>query len=351
MSQAAAVRPPITTVQAAAPASLQSTLDAAGRAETRPLPIQPYLCPRPTTPAGASAVQSRSPASPLTQERRPSSTSYPAGPSSTSTAGSHLRDEARRSIRGCPAMTANTSSPSIIDSMTTVIDEGTSTREFFGSSSAGSFTAQIKRAIDTRLQKPNKPRSEGPVALGSARFSAPHADYATSEVSYVLPPRRQADHLMELYWFYVDPLYPFLDKARWERAYEAIFAGTRLEVDERLFVATLNIVLALSTQLVETLSPEARDKTSSGYLQRAQELQPFHLLDAGSLELVQYLLLASQFLQSTDQPHLTWMVVGSAIRNAQSLGMHLCATSADRTDTEERELIRRVWYGCVLMDR
>jgi hypothetical protein len=236
--------------------------------------------------------------------------------------------------------------------MTTVIDEGTSTREFFGSSSAGSFTAQIKRAIDTRLHRPNKnpPRTEGPTLLGSAKIP-PHTEFAASDVTYVLPPRRQADHLMELYWFYVDPLYPFLDKTRWRRAYDAIFAGTRLDVDEQLFVATLNVVLALSTQLVETLSPEARDKSSSDYIQRAQELQPFHMIQSGSLELVQYLLLASQFLQSTDQPHLTWMVVGCAIRNAQSLGMHLCETSADRADVEGRELIRRVWYGCVLMDR
>jgi hypothetical protein len=156
---------------------------------------------------------------------------------------------------------------------------------------------------------------------------------------------------MSQYWFYVDPLYPFLDRKRWDRSYEAIFAGTRLDVDERLFVATLNIVLALSTQLVETLSHEAREEASNNYLQRAQELQPVHLAGPVSLELVQYLLLTSQFLQSTDQPHHTWMAVGSAIRTAQSLGLHLEETSSSRADVSERELIRRVWYGCVLMDR
>ncbi|RSL90031.1 hypothetical protein CEP51_000891 [Fusarium floridanum] len=45
------------------------------------------------------------------------------------------------------------------------------------------------------------------------------------------------------------------------------------------------------------------------------------------------------------------MVVGSAIRMAQGLGLHLPETSADRSDPGERELLRRIWYGCILMDR
>lgn len=45
----------------------------------------------------------------------------------------------------------NNISPSVIDSMTAVVDEGTSTREYFGTSSAGSFTKQIKRAIEAKL--------------------------------------------------------------------------------------------------------------------------------------------------------------------------------------------------------
>ncbi|KAI1045989.1 hypothetical protein LB505_013872 [Fusarium chuoi] len=73
--------------------------------------------------------------------------------------------------------------------------------------------------------------------------------------------------------------------------------------------------------------------------------------EPGSLELVQCLLVTSQYLQSTYNPHQTWMVIGSAIRMAQGLGLHLPETSANRPDPGERELLRRIWYGCVLMDR
>ena len=83
---------------------------------------------------------------------------------------------------------------------------------------------------------------------------------------------------------------------------------------------------------------------------RAQDLLPLSPWHPASVELVQYLLLTSQYLQSTNHPHQTWMVVGSAIRTAQSVGLHLVETSAAQ-ELEDRELLRRIWYGCVLMDR
>ncbi|POR31023.1 Fungal transcription factor [Tolypocladium paradoxum] len=242
-------------------------------------------------------------------------------------------------------------SPSVIDSMTAVVDEGVSTGEYFGSSSAGSFTAQIKAAIGLRLGQTHPVASRHNAAPGPATLSPLRRSGMHSTASDVLPPRRQADHLMGVYWFYVDPLYPFLDRRKWEVFYANLFAGTPMETDERIFVATLNVIFAMSTQLVESLTPEKRDETSNVYFRRAQDLLDLNLWDQGSLELVQYLLLTSQYLQSTNHPHQTWMIVGSAVRIAQGLGLHLPETSADQTTPARRELIRRVWHGCVLMDR
>ncbi|KPM41410.1 hypothetical protein AK830_g5133 [Neonectria ditissima] len=286
--------------------------------------------------------------SPLESRPRPLSISHqsPAGtpPGSRHTDENHSQHQVGASVRS--------NSPAAIDSMTAVVDEEASTREFFGISSAGSFTAQIKRAIDVRLGKPAS-GAYRPVTPSSRPFlgAVRTGDMGAPEVSYVLPPRRQADNLMELYWFYVDPLYPFLDRQRWTLAYNAIFAGTAIDFDERTFVATLNIVLALSTQLHESQTLEQREQSSNAYFQRAQNLLPMSPWDSGSLELVQCLLVTSQYLQSTHHPHQTWMLVGSAIRTAQSLGLHLPETSADRPDVGERDLLRRIWYGCVLMDR
>jgi hypothetical protein len=267
----------------------------------------------------------------------------------TSTPGSGTRPDSHSGQRNVGASVCS-NSPSAVDSMTAVIDEGTSTEEFFGKSSAGSFTAQIKKAIDVRLGKPASSSENASNTSRSAGVMGP-ASVTSPDFSYVLPPRRQADHLIELYWFYVDPLYPFLDRNRWTRAYNAVFSGTTMDLNERVFVATLNVILALSTQLVESHSLEQREQSSETYFQRAQELLPMSPWEPGSLELVQCLLVTSQYLQSTYNPHQTWMVIGSAIRMAQGLGLHLPETSANRSDPAERELLRRIWYGCVLMDR
>jgi hypothetical protein len=236
--------------------------------------------------------------------------------------------------------------------MTAVVDEGASTGEFFGKSSAGSFTAQIKKAIDVRLGRfiTNSQDIASSVSRSAGGIISTTSAPSTA-LSYVLPPRRQADHLMELYWFYVDPLYPFLDRERWSRAYNAIFAGTTMQLDERVFMATVNIIFALSTQLLESQSLAQREQSSEAFFQRAQELLPMNPWEPGSLELVQCLLVTSQYLQSTYNPHQTWMVIGSAIRMAQGLGLHLPETSSGRSDLGERELLRRIWYGCILMDR
>lgn len=232
--------------------------------------------------------------------------------------------------------------------MTTVLEDGESTPQYFGRSSAGSFTQQIKAAIDARLGVPVAK------SVGADHSTPSHPTARGLDgggLDYTLPPRRTADRLVGTYWVYADPLYPFIDREKWEDVYEGIFAGTPISANERIFVSTLNVMFALSTQLIESLRPEQRDDSSREYFRKAQDLLRLNIWDPGSVELVQCLLLMAQYLQSTDNPHQTWMVVGSAVRTAQSLGLHLPETTADLADPRERELLRRLWHGCVLMDR
>lgn len=235
--------------------------------------------------------------------------------------------------------------------MTAVVDEGTTTREYFGSSSAGSFATQIKKAIDARLgHGVSVPPNQAP-PLPTYKGATPTPQNTITDAYKVLPTRRQADHLLGVYWLYVDPLYPFLDKARWEKSYRAIFDGVATAIDEQIFLASLNVIFALSSQLIESQDPDQREESSRVYFDRAQGLLPLNTWEPASIELLQYLLLTSQYLQSTERPHQTWMVVGSAVRIAQGIGLHLSETSAEHSDPKERELLRRIWYGCVLMDR
>lgn len=54
---------------------------------------------------------------------------------------------------------------------------------------------------------------------------------------------------MSMCWTCVAPLYPFLDRKRWESNYSSVFTGILIDTDEGLFLATMNVISALSTQL------------------------------------------------------------------------------------------------------
>ncbi|KAL1893047.1 hypothetical protein Sste5346_006728 [Sporothrix stenoceras] len=316
----------------------------------------------------------------------------------------------------------------VADSMTVVGEEGTQTLQYFGSSSAGSFTRQIKEAIDAHMHMgaaSASPSSAGPGTNATTTTLALPQRLAQNrnrhdnnnnndddddnddeddedgeaDMLEMLPRRREADRLVGLYWRYVDPLYPFLERSTWTPAYEALFdrfdndendngdgntSPSHNVADDRVFISTLNIIFALSTQLSEGWPPPSCTTASSSepqsqankrhqkqqyhqqqqrilrqrerrcrfYFARAQKLLQSSLWEtAGSLATVQFLLLASQYLQSTNSPHQTWMVVGSTIRTAQSLGLHLPGDDTGALPLAERELRRRLWHGCVLLDR
>jgi hypothetical protein len=241
-----------------------------------------------------------------------------------------------------------------IDSMTGVVGDESASQEFFGSSSAGSFMRQIKSAIDVKIGVPQKKDSEAGASKSSLFQMSPSTQrIGTFEenVEYVLPSRKTADVLMDVYWTLVHPLYPFLNRQMLEDAYESIWSGSYPNTDERMLMCTMNVIFALGCQLSQSILPEKRETQAKVYFKRAQDLLRLDLWDIGSTELIQCLLLMGQYLQSTNTPHQCWMVVGHAVRVAQSLGFHLPESSFGLQSPVERELARRIWHGCIMMDR
>ncbi|KAF7513314.1 hypothetical protein GJ744_009735 [Endocarpon pusillum] len=225
--------------------------------------------------------------------------------------------------------------------------------DFFGSKSAGSFVQQIRAAISAKGNTPS-PGQNTPVVSGSPLPQLPTMQPKTRNgpsVDYVLPSRKVADGLLDVYWNAVHPLYPFLDRQQFQRMYEGTWAGEPSESDESLMMCTLNVVFALASQFSDSLAPKERETSARRYFDRAQDLLNLDLWDIGSVQLVQCLLLMGQYLQSTNSPHQAWMVTGLTVRIAEGLGLHLPETSVRIDDVHLRELVRRLWHGCVVMDR
>lgn len=227
-------------------------------------------------------------------------------------------------------------------------DERQPTNGFFGSSSAGGFMRQIKIAV-------NKEVPSGTTNTSSLLFpplAAKEQTALSSMSNHVLPQRRLADRMMEIYWNIVFPLYPFFDREKLNADYVKIWNGEEADPrDEEMLMCTFNLIFALGCQLSESIKPEDRAAAAGSFFSRAQELLQPNLWRSGSTALIQCLLLMAQYLQSTDCADQCWMVTGMAIRSAQGLGLHLPETSSRLDSVQGKELARRVWHGCVLMDR
>ncbi|KAI8640257.1 fungal-specific transcription factor domain-containing protein [Parasitella parasitica] len=250
------------------------------------------------------------------------------------------------------------------------IHERTLTRDhhgqgYFGSSSAGRFMKQLHDAIDKKTASNGSNHSQGsPNSANSSFRSSFQRDpqqrrFSTDLLSnIVLPPRKVADSLLESYWVYVHTLYPFLHKPSFMKTYSLLWDQTGGSINESydlyesenepLFQCTLNLVFALGCQLSPDTNESEREVASDVFFQRSKKLLHFDILEAGSIKVVQALLLMGQYLQCTKLPGRCWIVVGLAIRVAQGIGLHLERKSENQLD---RELRRRLWGGCIVLDR
>ncbi|KAJ9615172.1 hypothetical protein H2200_001246 [Cladophialophora chaetospira] len=220
---------------------------------------------------------------------------------------------------------------------------------YFGTSSAGTFMQSVKKLVQQKIYGiPGLPLSS-PLTHGRTPPASGHYITQPKPVEYVLPSRRRADILMSCYWRYVHVLYPYLDKMQMEEDYEKLWKADGSIVDERSFMCLINVIFALSSQIDESTPIGDRQRTAQVFYLRAKEL--LDIVETGSVRSVQSLLLLGQYYQSTSEPHPCWIFTGLAIRTAQSLGLHFTETSECAADIRTRELFRKVWHGCILMDR
>ena len=221
----------------------------------------------------------------------------------------------------------------------------------------GVFAREVKATIYARLGLPLGGKSI-PTPMMDASLFAFHprrriSDNIVYHVNNVLPPRKHADQLMDIYWRYLQPVEPFLEQERFTQSYEALFAGCSINCDERIFISSLNAIFALSTQAQERMEPREREEASDTYFHRAWALlNPETILwESGSLEIIQCLLLMGRYLQCTNNTHQTWMAIGSAVRIAQSFGLHVIENSSAQSTRQERQSKLRLWQCCVFMER
>lgn len=221
-----------------------------------------------------------------------------------------------------------------------------------GASSSASFIRSICKAVDgdetpkTEKAVPERRASRNPVQGKRIRSSSIYS------AEYVLPPRKVADRLLDLHWKHSH--IPWIDRLRFLGWYEGLWAGNenpKPDVDEQVYYCMMNIAFALAYKEDPTVSPDDQEALSESHFIRAQKLLCFNLLDITYIGLVQALLLMGQYLQSTNMTRQCFQCVGLAILVAQNLRLHIPQTISAIRSQHDREMARRAWHGCILMDR
>ncbi|KAH7071816.1 fungal-specific transcription factor domain-containing protein [Paraphoma chrysanthemicola] len=253
-----------------------------------------------------------------------------------------------------PALTQSSMrTSSVTDGASTQATEGSIgassiNSDFYGGSSVVSFLSQMRNAVHQKLGFSDPTRPTGAEDLQTHILGAT-ATQRLKPLHYVLPGRRQADKLLSLYWDMVHPLYPFLEKRQFLAQYETLWVHQEDDTEDPVFLCSLNLLFALSSQLNGDMCPTERHSSADVFFGRAKEyLDVWHLQN---LQSVQMLLLMSIYLQSLCELNQSWMITGVAIRTAQSLGLHLYETGRKYGPHGNRGLLRRVWHTCVLLDR
>lgn len=168
----------------------------------------------------------------------------------------------------------------------------------------------------------------------------------------ILPPRELADKYLHSYWELFHPIYPILHRPKFHAIYCQLWQPTttsQRNVDHAVFYSTLNMVLALGCQRNEALEVEEREDLSNEFYRRSMKLVSLDTLDTSSLQIVQLLLLRGFYLLYTPLADRCWNTTGAAVRVAQAIGLQHSKMKAVLNQLE-REMRRRVWHSCVLLD-
>jgi hypothetical protein len=238
---------------------------------------------------------------------------------------------------------------------------------YFGPSSNIAFTRQIVRAVKATLRSmpPLQPtrgyQPEQQPQNHMLHVSRPPSplhqridtdDWRTENpISMALPPDEDCMRLIHQYFARTGVLFPYIHEESFIATYNT-FKATNFRKVRRSWLGLLNMILAMATRTAvnSRLSAQEREEQSDTFFVRGWRLCEKQVKYSPSLEIVQFLLLLSQYLQGTSQGAETWNAHGLTVKSAYQLGLH-STDALKQYPPLEREIRKRTWYMCIVLDR
>lgn len=157
--------------------------------------------------------------------------------------------------------------------------------------------------------------------------------------------QRLAADLLESFFEFHLPSYPILHPA----TFRAHLQGTVLPPQSAAWPMLVNMVFALGA-FERRVSADEADLDTLFY-ERAKRLYSAVLFDKAEIISVQALTLMANYCQKKNHFSSAWMVLGSALRMAISMGLHSeAALQARDMPAFDREFGRRLWYTLFTME-
>ena len=168
-----------------------------------------------------------------------------------------------------------------------------------------------------------------------------------------LPQRHIARSLLDIYFTSVHPIWPFLLEEATRQQFEKTWLSDN--APSPMWMAQLNLIFALASELWDGQggnqpSEEVLERGRQFYL-NARHFILQHAFNMSSISMLQALLLMVQYQQGTMQSEQCWLTIGHATRMAQALGLHRHQLNNPAITPLERELQKRLWWGCFSLDK
>lgn len=159
-----------------------------------------------------------------------------------------------------------------------------------------------------------------------------------------LPPKSVADRLLNQYYACVHSVLPIIHWPSFIADYEKYYHRNSLHGVHREWAAVLFGVFACGK--LYTLEPR-KVEDAKAYMQLIHSLTDFWR-DGFSADQARIAVLLSIALYEMNSRSASWIWLGSAVRIAQDIGLHLESGPWSDVETEMR---RRLWWGIYAWDR
>ncbi|PVH92275.1 hypothetical protein DM02DRAFT_544015 [Periconia macrospinosa] len=173
--------------------------------------------------------------------------------------------------------------------------------------------------------------------------------------AFDLPSHQTAERLLNSYLTTIQATFPMLAESPFKNQFEQLYASPpRPSGTTNKWLALLNLVFAIGRRHLDLTEEDASlDNADHGvYWSRAHVLglEGFHAVGHADITQVQSTGLLALYLLTVGHVNRAWVVMGSSLRLAHALGLHV--RNESRTSTVVRkEIWLRMWWGVYSLER